>query len=267
MKKQLKLILFIFLGFAVFLLLSYFIPPIVHESDKEYDLCYNTETLPEDELDRLLSERGIDAGIIAALPIWEKQYLIDWNVDMASFGEDEYWNMGTAYGLLPKEKFTMQMIVARIWQGIKEPYPMYRIVILYEWDKLPFWTKGDDLLLWFGDSWLYTDERKVDYVRDGDGRIQQAKKNSMCQGSFTGIAWTALLRRKFHNTIKDGYAAVTLFRKRDQVKEENEVLELYLTYSHIFMRLKRGAWLTGQSYYLVPSARVKHCMLKKKYVF
>ena len=84
MKKQNWILFF---GIIIFILVFIFFPYIVilcsTPADKnENDLLY-TKTLPEDELDRMLADRGIEISIIDALPIWEKQYLLDWNVDSA----------------------------------------------------------------------------------------------------------------------------------------------------------------------------------------
>lgn len=264
-KKLIKIFLLILFGFLGILLLAYFMPLSTSEVDKAYDLFY-TETLPEDELDRLLVERGIDTKIIAVLPIWEKQYLIDRNVDMASFGEEKEWNPGSVYGRLPKENFSMQMVVARIWEESgRESEPSYRLIIPYAWRKLPVWTGKDDLLLFIHDPWMHYDDRKVEYVRERDGQIKQAREGGMRSAGSHAAQWEIDISRKFQSIVKDGYIAVTLTRKHGleslekKEKGENTVFEVRICYTHNIMALTQGAWLTGgEGFGLRRGIRTKH---------
>ncbi len=252
----------------VFIFFPYIVILCSTPADKnENDLLY-TKTLPEDELDRMLADRGIEISIIDALPIWEKQYLLDWNVDSAIM-ERKPENPGGKYKKISEEIFSMQVIVARIWEEKEgNPSPMFRVIIPYKWEKLPLWTGMDDLAFVFGDSWLPQDDyRQVNYIRKKEKLKQAVADNAFYDWNFVGIEWEVDIKRGLTNTQKDGYAAITLRRPYHFDKSEDEILEIQVCYTHNIIIPNKGTSLAGKNINQSNSIWKRYYLVKRQFKF
>lgn len=245
-----------------------------HTYNPEQDL-FNTETLPESELDALLAERGIEEAVIECIPVWEKQYLIACDVDAVIFGEgvNTEWERDNVYKKLADEEFSMQVIVARIWREENgKHYPAYHIIIPYAWEKLPVWTGEDDLIvLWDGEKYLIEGSmetcQKVDYVRRGGEVVRAITDRSAFGAGFYGIHWTIDIKRSLGGSVKDGYMTVTLCKKNASENSVEEPFEVQVCYTHNIAALKRGSCIDGAQLKLRQSMRARHFLLKNRYDF
>lgn len=269
MRKQNRIIFFgILIFILVFMLFPYIVILCSTPVDKnENDLLY-TKTQPEDELDRMLADRGIETSIIDALPIWEKQYLIDWDVDSAIM-EGEPENPNGKYKKISEENFSMQVIVARIWEEKEgNPSPMFRVIIPYKWEKLPLWTGMDDLAFVFGDSWLPQDDyRQVNYIRKKEKLKQAVADTGFYAWHHVGMEWEVDIKRGFTNTQKDGYVAITLKRPYNFDKNENEILEIQVCYTHNIIVPNKGTSLAGNSINQSDSIWKRYYLVKGQFIF
>lgn len=264
------------LALLIFVLLAcLFFQHIKRQAADSGEDLFGTETLPESELDALLSARGIDEAVIKCIPIWEKQYLIDSDVDAAIFGEsvNTDWENNDEYEKLPDDKFFMQIIVARIWREEGEKrYPVYHIIIPYEWKKLPVWTGEDDLVIsWDEEKYLIEGSmetcRRVSYVRRG-GKIAKAiAERSAYSAGFNHIFWTIDIKRAPGGVVKDGYATVTLSKKYSSQEHTEEPFEIQVSYAHNIASVRRGVAVNGKELNLRKSIWTRHYLLKKRYDF
>lgn len=269
MKKQNRIIFSSILIFTlIFILFPYIVILCSTPADKDKNDLLYTETLPEDELDRMLADRGIETSIIDTLPIWEKQYLLDWNVDSAIMEKKPESPKGK-YKKISDEIFSMQVIVARIWEEKEgNPSPMFRVIIPYRWEKLPLWTGTDDLTFVFGDSWLPQDDyRQVNYIRKKEKLKQAVADNAFSHWNSVGMEWEVDIKRSFTNTQKDGYVAITLRRPYNFDKNKNEILEVQVCYTHNIITPNRGASLAGKSIKQSNSIWKRYYLVKRQFEF
>lgn len=238
---------------------------------EECDL-FDTETLPESELDTLLAERGIDASVIECIPVWEKQYLLDCDVDAASFGENANyaWEHSNGYKKLSDENFSMQIIVARIWSGEGEKcYPLYHVIVAYEWRELPVWTIEDDLaIVWDDEVYLSTgDYKRVDYTYKGSKVVKAVTEESLSSAASCVVSWGIDIKRSLGGSVKGGYVTVTLCKKNYFKENEEEPFEIQVCYTHNIATLKSGIQLVGKQIRLRQSIWARHYLLKNRYNF
>lgn len=238
--------------------------------DEAQDL-FNTTTLPEEELDVLLAERGIEASVIESIPVWEKQYLIDCDVDAASFGENINYELehSTGYKELSDKNFSMQVIVARIWKEEDEKrYPLYYIIALYEWKTLPVWTLEDELsFVWDENAYVLSDYNQVNYVYKGGEIIKAVTETSLSSAAFGVICWGIDIKRSLRGSVKSGYATATLCKKNYFEENNEEPFEIQVSYTHNIATLKSGVILNGNNLKLRQSIWARHYLLQNQYNF
>lgn len=221
---------------------------IVHRPEHSViqDDLFNTQTLPEDELDALLLARGVDASIITYIPVWEKQYLIDCGVETVSFSDgsnhaDDGWKE-SGVNQSSSDDFSMRIIFANFQkERAGEIYPCYRIIILYEWRKLPVWTGSDSLRLVYDDK-VWTpwsdDVRQVDYVRKKGEVIKAVATKFLEVAKIGDLTWGIDIKRKPGNIVRDGYVAITLEGRKKLGEREEGDTGIQVRYMHDAMWTK-----------------------------
>lgn len=224
---------------ALFIFLFLFIfAPKKADSDLQNNLL-DAGILPESELDILLLERGIDKSIIEHIPVLEKQYLINCEVQAISFGEEisSVWE-SCDVNKLHSNDFSLRTIFARIRKERGgEFYPCYRVIVIYEWKKLPVWTGNDNLFLKYDDKvWTPRDDdyMLINYERKKDSIIKLFSTKDIQFVTPGTFLWEIDIRRELGSVVRDGYVAITLER-RNCSKENEEEAEIQICYTHNIM--------------------------------